>query len=153
MTAKAADALDGVFARERQQEIARIVDANGRARVTELAERFGVSAVTIRKDLLVLESERRVVRTHGGAIAPRGSRPELAFDVRERLQREEKSRIGSRGGGRRRRRREHRARRQHHGPVHRPSPQGPRGLARADRGDEQHPDRRRSWPATRASPS
>ncbi len=95
MTAKAADALDGVFARERQREIARIVEEDGRARVTELAGRFGVSAVTIRKDLLVLESERRVVRTHGGAIAPRGGRPELAFDIRERLQREEKSRIGA----------------------------------------------------------
>ena len=95
MTAKAADALDGVFARERQQQIDRIIEANGRARVTELADRFGVSAVTIRKDLLVLESERRVVRTHGGAIAPRGSRPELAFDIRDRLQQEEKSRMGA----------------------------------------------------------
>lgn len=94
MTAKAADALEGVFARERQREIGRIVDEDGRARVTELAHRFGVSAVTIRKDLLVLESERRVVRTHGGAIAPRGGRPELAFDIRERLQRDEKSRMG-----------------------------------------------------------
>ena len=95
MTAKAVDLLDGVFARERQQEIARIVDEDGRARVTELAGRFGVSAVTIRKDLLVLENERRVVRTHGGAIAPRAGRPELAFDIRERLQREEKSRMGA----------------------------------------------------------
>ncbi len=60
---------DGVFARERQQQIARIVEETGRARVTELAGSFGVSAVTIRKDLLVLEGERRVIRTHGGAIA------------------------------------------------------------------------------------
>jgi DeoR/GlpR family transcriptional regulator of sugar metabolism len=95
VTAKAADALDGVFARERQREIGRIVDEDGRARVTELADRFGVSAVTIRKDLVVLEHERRVVRTHGGAIAPHGGRPELAFDIRERLQREEKSRMGA----------------------------------------------------------
>ena len=64
MTARAADLLDGVFARERQREIARIVEEDGRARVAELADRFGVSAVTIRKDLLVLEGERRVVRTH-----------------------------------------------------------------------------------------
>lgn len=95
MTANAADALDGVFARERQQEIAKIIETDGRARVTDLAGRFGVSAVTIRKDLYVLESERRVVRTHGGAIAPRGSRPELAFEIREGLQREEKNRMGA----------------------------------------------------------
>lgn len=95
MTAKAVDAHEGVFASERQQEIALLVDANGRARVTELARRFGVSAVTIRKDLVILEGERRVVRTHGGAIAARGGRPELAFDIRERLQREEKSQMGA----------------------------------------------------------
>jgi DeoR/GlpR family transcriptional regulator of sugar metabolism len=86
---------DGVFARERQQQIARIVEEDGRARVTDLAGRFGVSAVTIRKDLLVLEGERRVIRTHGGAIAPGDHRPELAFDIRDRLQREEKSRMGA----------------------------------------------------------
>jgi DeoR/GlpR family transcriptional regulator of sugar metabolism len=86
---------DGVFARERQQQIARIVEEQRRARVTDLAGRFGVSAVTIRKDLLILESERRVIRTHGGAIAPGDNRPELAFALRERLQREEKSRMGA----------------------------------------------------------
>ncbi len=95
MTAKAADMPEAVFARERQQQIAQLVDENGRARVTDLAGRFGVSAVTIRKDLLILEGERRVIRTHGGAIAPRGSRPELAFEIRERLQRDEKSRMGA----------------------------------------------------------
>lgn len=86
---------EGVFARERQLEIARIVEEHGRARVTELADQFGVSAVTIRKDLLALEDDHRVIRTHGGAIAPPASRPELAFDIRERLQRNEKSRIGA----------------------------------------------------------
>jgi DeoR/GlpR family transcriptional regulator of sugar metabolism len=96
LTANAADLPDAVFARERQEQIAQIVVEAGRARVTELARRFGVSAVTIRKDLLVLEGEARLTRTHGGAIAPRtASRPELAFDVRERLQRQEKSRIGA----------------------------------------------------------
>lgn len=95
MTAETVDLPEGVFARERQQQIADLVDGKGRARVSDLASRFGVSAVTIRKDLLILESERRVVRTHGGAIAPRGSRPELAFEVRERLRRAEKVAIGA----------------------------------------------------------
>ncbi len=84
-----------VFARERQQHIARIVEENGRAIVADLAARFGVSAVTIRKDLRVLEVEGRVVRAHGGALAPGRSRPERAFEVRERLQRDEKERIGA----------------------------------------------------------
>jgi len=86
---------DGVFARERQLHIARVVEENGRARVTDLAGRFGVSAVTIRKDLAILEGEQRVVRTHGGCIAPQKDRPELAFEIRERLQRDEKASIGA----------------------------------------------------------
>ena len=95
MSPKAADVPDGVFARERQHRIARIVEDDRRARVTDLAGRFGVSAVTIRKDLLILEGERRVIRTHGGAIAPPDDRPELAFELRERLQRSEKLRMGA----------------------------------------------------------
>jgi DeoR/GlpR family transcriptional regulator of sugar metabolism len=84
-----------VFAQERQQQIATIVDKKGRVRVPDLAGQFGVSSVTIRKDLLVLESERRLVRTHGGASAIARSRPELAIAVREQLQRDEKARIGA----------------------------------------------------------
>lgn len=89
------DQVDGVFARERKEQIAQIVEDEGRARVSALAARFGVSAVTIRKDLLVLETEHRLVRAHGGAVALKQDRPELAFDVRERLQPEEKARIGT----------------------------------------------------------
>ena len=36
-----------------------------------------------------------MVRTHGGAIVADRSRPELAFDIRERLQQDEKARIGA----------------------------------------------------------
>jgi DeoR/GlpR family transcriptional regulator of sugar metabolism len=84
-----------VFARERQEAIARIVEEHGRVRVTELSSRFQVSAVTIRKDLVVLESEHRLVRAHGGAIALDRSRPEVSFEIRERLQATEKVRIGA----------------------------------------------------------
>ena len=86
-----------VFARERQDHIVRFVEEHGRARVADLAAQFEVSGVTIRKDLLVLESAQRLVRAHGGAIAIDRSRPELSFDIRERLQAEEKSRIGAAG--------------------------------------------------------
>ncbi len=95
MTAPAGPAADAVFASERRQEIARLVATSGRARVADLADRFGVSTVTIRKDLAVLEDERLVVRTHGGAIAPADDRPEPAFRERERLQRDAKVAIGA----------------------------------------------------------
>jgi len=85
---------DDVFASERQEHIARMVEEHGRVRVSELSERFGVSAVTIRKDLLALEGDGRLIRAHGGAIAREGRRPESSFDVRERLNRAAKDQIG-----------------------------------------------------------
>jgi DeoR/GlpR family transcriptional regulator of sugar metabolism len=88
-----------VFAQERQQHIARIIEEFGRVLVADLADRFDVSSVTIRKDLRVLETEGRAVRAHGGAIAPGRSQPERAFEVRERLQRDEKERIGATAAG------------------------------------------------------
>ena len=84
-----------MFAPERQQQIHRLVEEHGRALVVELAERFDVSEQTIRKDLLTLEQQGRVVRTHGGAIAVDRGRPELGFDVRRRLEADAKTRIGS----------------------------------------------------------
>ncbi len=83
-----------VFASERQDQIARIVEEHGRARVADLARQFRVSGVTIRKDLVALDAAGRVQRAHGGAIVPERSRPERAFEVRERLQRGEKILIG-----------------------------------------------------------
>ncbi len=97
MTDPASASPGDVFARERQEHIARIVEEHGRARVNDLAARFHVSAVTIRKDLVGLEQERRLVRTHGGAIALDRRQPELSFDIRERLQADEKLWIGAAG--------------------------------------------------------
>lgn len=91
-----AAARDGdVFAHERRERIVRIIEEHSRARVASLAHQFQVSAVTIRKDLAVLEAAHRVVRTHGGAVAIDQSRPEVAFELRERLQTDEKERIGA----------------------------------------------------------
>lgn len=92
---KPAAAVGEEFARERQYKIGRIVEEHGRARVNELASQFGVSAVTIRKDLVRLEQEGRLVRTHGGAVAIGVARPEGAFEMRERLQRDEKASIAA----------------------------------------------------------
>jgi DeoR/GlpR family transcriptional regulator of sugar metabolism len=84
-----------VFAHERREHIVRIIEEHSRARVSSLADQFRVSAVTIRKDLAVLEAAHRVVRAHGGAVAIDQSRPEVAFELRERLQTDEKDRIGA----------------------------------------------------------
>jgi DeoR family transcriptional regulator of aga operon len=77
--------MPGVPAELRQDRIAEEVDAVGFARVTDLAERFGVSVVTVRSDLGALETEGRVRRVRGGAVpsgAPRHE-PTLEQAVRE----------------------------------------------------------------------
>jgi DeoR/GlpR family transcriptional regulator of sugar metabolism len=94
MSAAMSEETRAAFADERQAEIARLVDDRGRARVTELAESFGVSSVTIRKDLDVLADQGRLIRTHGGAIASRVRGQDLAHDVRDRMQQAEKAAIG-----------------------------------------------------------
>jgi DeoR/GlpR family transcriptional regulator of sugar metabolism len=95
MNAVTSEETGAAFADERQAAIARLVEERGRARVTELAEAFGVSSVTIRKDLDVLSDRGRLIRTHGGAIAPGDRLQDLAYDVRDRLQQAQKASIGA----------------------------------------------------------
>jgi DeoR/GlpR family transcriptional regulator of sugar metabolism len=72
-----------------------VIEQKTRASVIELSKRLSVSEVTIRKDLAALEEAGSVLRTHGGAISVGKSRSELAFEVRARLHRVEKSLIGA----------------------------------------------------------
>jgi DeoR family transcriptional regulator, aga operon transcriptional repressor len=45
------------------------LDAVGSISVPELAEQFGVSLATVRRDLQMLEEQKLLERTHGGAVA------------------------------------------------------------------------------------
>ena len=58
-----------VFADERQARIAQLVAVRGSVRIGELAEAFGVTEPTIRKDLSSLQERGLLKRTHGGALA------------------------------------------------------------------------------------
>ena len=78
---------------ERRARIAGLAQADGRVKVSQLSVVFGVSTVTIRKDLAVLEAQAHVVRTHGGAVSP--GRPEVAFGLRERRQARVKASIAA----------------------------------------------------------
>ena len=53
---------------ERQQEILYLLNAGGVVGVNDLAERFGISALTVRRDLVDLQAQGLLSRTHGGAI-------------------------------------------------------------------------------------
>jgi DeoR family fructose operon transcriptional repressor len=57
-----------MYAEERQQAIAALVIANGRASVTELAQAYDVTTETVRRDLAILDKAGVVRRVHGGAV-------------------------------------------------------------------------------------
>ena len=75
---------------QRRQEILNAVRA-GTSHVAELASAFGVSEMTVRRDLRDLEREGKLTRVHGGAISP--GEPSFAEVVVERL--DQKDRIGA----------------------------------------------------------
>lgn len=79
--------------RERQREILAVARAEGRIDVTSAADRFGVAAETIRRDLKMLERNGFVRRSYGTAypVARAGFESDLAY--RELNHQEEKQRI------------------------------------------------------------
>ena len=56
----------------RQPDIIEIARSEGKVKVEDLAERFGVAVQTIRRDLTELANSGRLTRVHGGAILPSG---------------------------------------------------------------------------------
>src|SRR6186997_1094587 len=56
---------------ERFAAIVERLSANGSVDVGDLAAELGVSAATVRRDLALMEDQRLLNRTHGGAVAAR----------------------------------------------------------------------------------
>jgi DeoR/GlpR family transcriptional regulator of sugar metabolism len=56
---------------QRQSQIIQFIQQRLSVSVNELSEQFGVSAMTIRRDLNALEKRGLVVRVHGGVILPK----------------------------------------------------------------------------------
>ena len=80
---------------ERQAEILDVLSRRGKASVRELAKKFRVNAMTIRRDLSALESEGRLVRTHGGAMISKMGVVEFAFAEKARKRMAEKKAIAA----------------------------------------------------------
>jgi DeoR family fructose operon transcriptional repressor len=79
----------------RRSDLAKYLDVVGQVTVHELADRYGVSIDTIRRDLDYLHSGGRVVRTHGGAMSVAVHPADRGFSVRLHLQASEKETIGA----------------------------------------------------------
>jgi len=81
---------------ERRRAVLDLINHEGRGLVKDLAQRFGTSQVTIRKDLEVLHSQGAIYRTHGGALPVRtGALLDPSLREKEKLHRKEKLRIGA----------------------------------------------------------
>jgi DeoR/GlpR family transcriptional regulator of sugar metabolism len=77
----------------RRRAIISAVETQGTVRVSELARQFGVTEMTIRRDLTELEHEGMVKRVHGGGISVRGRSYEPTLMLRNTVHVTEKKRI------------------------------------------------------------
>jgi DeoR/GlpR family transcriptional regulator of sugar metabolism len=57
-----------MLAIERHREIVAVLSKEGSVRVAELAKRFDVTEETIRRDFGKIETQGKIIRSHGGAI-------------------------------------------------------------------------------------
>ena len=81
---------------ERRSKILNMLHTEGRVHVSDLVETFGVSEVSIRKDLAVLEERKLLVRVKGGAIVlhQSGDYDDLSISHKQQLHAREKQLIG-----------------------------------------------------------
>jgi DeoR/GlpR family transcriptional regulator of sugar metabolism len=78
---------------ERQQAVLQLLDARGQVNIAEMSARFGVSEMTLRRDLAQLEAEGLLRRTHGGAIKTESGSFEPPFAMRAKFNLEAKRAI------------------------------------------------------------
>ena len=84
-----------IYKEERWQKIRDIMENDGKVSVNELAALFGVSAMTIRRDLETIAQRGLIERTHGGALLSKDYNTlEAPIMVRLAENTEEKKAIG-----------------------------------------------------------
>jgi DNA-binding LacI/PurR family transcriptional regulator len=62
--------VDRLFSLQRQERLLDELRLNGSVRVRDLARLFGVSELTVRRDIAVLAERKLLTRVHGGATLP-----------------------------------------------------------------------------------
>jgi DeoR/GlpR family transcriptional regulator of sugar metabolism len=85
-----------MLAEERRRRIVQLVETDGSVSVDDLAQRFDVSEMTVRRDLRTLEDQGLIRRVHGGATNARGRGYEPPFLLRKSEHAEAKAAIGQR---------------------------------------------------------
>ncbi|HWG84340.1 MAG TPA: DeoR/GlpR family DNA-binding transcription regulator [Deinococcales bacterium] len=85
---------------ERRRAILEAIRREGTVRTRDVMTRFGVSDMTVRRDLESLEGAGLLVRTRGGAVAAsEASHPYQPYSVRARRQEAEKAAIAQAAAG------------------------------------------------------
>src|SRR5690348_1427811 len=85
--------MRGLSQQERMQHVLRLLETRDSVHVSELAETFAVSEVTVRSDLGSLAAQGLVARVRGGVRALQQGQSEVGFDLRLRLEVERKRAI------------------------------------------------------------
>lgn len=82
-----------MYQEERLQLILDYLQANSRISVEDICNLYKVSRDTARRDLVILEKQKAIVRTHGGAILPTPNKELLNYSERLLYDVEEKHKI------------------------------------------------------------
>jgi DeoR/GlpR family transcriptional regulator of sugar metabolism len=85
-----------MLASQRRDLILAELERTGGVRVSELTTRFGVSDMTVRRDLEHLEGHGWLRKVHGGAVAATSSAEEPGFEAKRLLQQSVKRAIAER---------------------------------------------------------
>lgn len=83
-----------MYTEERRALILKEVLEEKKASITELALKFNVSDETIRRDLRQLSLEKKIVKVHGGALAPSHPAREETYDIRSKTHKKAKQAMG-----------------------------------------------------------
>jgi DeoR/GlpR family transcriptional regulator of sugar metabolism len=94
-TAPTPEAEHDMNADNRQQEMLHLLGEHGTLTISELATRYEVSDMTIRRDLNQLAAQGLLVRTRGGAAASSSGSFEPPFALRERTRTAAKAEIAA----------------------------------------------------------
>lgn len=89
--------MDTSSAKERRALILRLLEQKGEVQVTELSRDLGISEVTIRKDLTILQTRHLLLRTRGGAMRKpvENLNEDTAISRKRMFNFKEKERIGA----------------------------------------------------------
>lgn len=69
---------------DRREKILSLIRQRGAVKVSELSDHFGVSDLTVRRDLDLLESKGQLERSHGGAVLRQTLAAEPAYREKEK---------------------------------------------------------------------